>query len=95
MLRPLLASFSSLIDLQGVLRALEEYGIPIDHIGGKIKVESEFLAITNQVKARASAPLLADCMLKKAMFYRALDVRSSSARDWGTFGDCSQMSLIH
>jgi hypothetical protein len=72
---------------QGVLRALEDNGIPIDHIGGmyihSILIICDFI----HFKVRVSAPLSVVYTRRRSTSYPVLLGQVSSAEDWVIYGE--------
>ena len=84
-----------LTGVQGLIRAMEEYGIPIDHIAGGPVAPSEVIKwLTIIHKARVLEHSLAGCMLVREISLQAPGELNSSVDEWVTFGGFSLMSHI-
>ena len=77
---------------QGLIRALEEYEIPIDHIAGKPQhYSSSGTELRLDFQELAWALSLVDFMLAKVILSQVRGVRSNSVAEWATFGECLPM----
>ena len=73
---------------QGVLRALEDNSIPIDHIGGEYIRFIPIFRNFNHFKVPVSVLLLVVCTRRRSTSYPALLEQVNLAGDWVIYGDC-------
>jgi hypothetical protein len=78
--------------IQGVLRALEENGIPIDHIGGKYIYTKLVFCNFMCFKAPALGPSSAVYTRRSLISYPALLGQVSLVGDWAIYGECYRTS---